>query len=145
MAQAQDQLEAYCGEQRTVRRQLADLNAQERPMYELDNRKDQLMTVMKMALTNLAMWVRDHCFPTSYAHAGWARLQPFFQLHGTIHSEADQIRVQLRPFNDRALNRDLQALCAQVAEQPLQLPDGQRLMLEVDPHLCSTLQHQMRC
>jgi len=25
-------------------------------MYELDNRKDQVMTVFKVALTNLVMW-----------------------------------------------------------------------------------------
>ncbi len=32
---------------------------QEREMYELDNRKDQVMTVFKVALANLGMWVRD--------------------------------------------------------------------------------------
>ena len=27
-------------------------------MYELDNRKDQVMTICKVAMANLAMWVR---------------------------------------------------------------------------------------
>jgi hypothetical protein len=36
---------------------------------ELDHRKDQVMTVCKVTLTNLAMWVRDRYFPTTYAHA----------------------------------------------------------------------------
>jgi hypothetical protein len=42
-------------------------------------RLDQVMTVCKVALANLGMWVRDHYFPASYAHASWQRLQVFFQ------------------------------------------------------------------
>ena len=49
--------ERYCKEQREVLRALEDLKEQERTMYELDNRKDQVMTVCKVALANLAMWV----------------------------------------------------------------------------------------
>jgi hypothetical protein len=40
-------------------RALEDLAAQERTRYELDNRKDHMMTVCKLALANLAMWTRD--------------------------------------------------------------------------------------
>jgi hypothetical protein len=38
---------------------LEDLAAKERTMYELDNRKDHVMTICKLALANLGMWVRD--------------------------------------------------------------------------------------
>jgi hypothetical protein len=51
-------------------------------MYELDNRKDQIMTVCKVALANLGMWVRDRYFPASYAHASWHRLHPFSNCQG---------------------------------------------------------------
>jgi hypothetical protein len=51
--------ERYCKEQREVLRALEELKAQEKPMYELDHRKDQLMTVCKVARAYLAMWVRD--------------------------------------------------------------------------------------
>jgi hypothetical protein len=57
--------ERYCREQREVLRLLEDLKEQERSMYKLDNRKDQVMTVCKVALANLAMWVRDRYFPSS--------------------------------------------------------------------------------
>src|SRR5205807_9722050 len=60
--------EKYCREQRELLRTLEDLTANERVMHELDNRKDQIMTVCKLALTNLAMWVRDRFFPSTYAH-----------------------------------------------------------------------------
>jgi len=75
--------EKYCREQRELLRALEDLRAHERVMHELDNRKDQIMTVCKLALTNLAMWVRDRFFPATYAHATWQRLQPFFRLEGS--------------------------------------------------------------
>jgi hypothetical protein len=48
---------------------LEDLNAKERVMYELDNRKDQVMTVLKVALSNLGMWLRNQYFHAMYAQA----------------------------------------------------------------------------
>jgi len=100
-------------------------------MYELDNRKDQIMTVCKVALTNVGMWVRDHYFPAEYAHATWHRLQPFFQLPGRIFWGRNLVEVELKGFNDRALNRDLETLCAKVAQGQLLLPDGRRLLFRL--------------
>ena len=50
-------VERYCREQRELLRAIEDLAQQEREMYELDNRKDQIMTVCKLALANVGMWV----------------------------------------------------------------------------------------
>lgn len=123
--------EKYCREQRELLRVLEDLDQQEREMYELDNRKDQVMTIFKVALANLWMWVRDHYFPASYAHASWHRFQAFFQLPGRIFWARDQVEVELKPFNDRALNRDLEALCVKVAQEQPRLPDGRRLLFRM--------------
>jgi len=49
----------YAQQQCDLLRALEDLAATERTMYELDNRKDHVMTVCKLALTNLVMWTRD--------------------------------------------------------------------------------------
>jgi len=76
-------LERYCQEQRTVLRALEDLNAREQQMYELNNDKDQVITVCKVALANLVMWTRDQFFPADYTHATWHRLAPFFQTAGS--------------------------------------------------------------
>jgi hypothetical protein len=46
----------YCHDQREILRPLEDLKANERVMYELDDQKDQVITVFKVALTNLVMW-----------------------------------------------------------------------------------------
>jgi hypothetical protein len=66
--------ERYCREQRELLRALEDLATSERVMHELDNRKDQIMAICKVALANLVMWVRDRFFPSTYAHATRASL-----------------------------------------------------------------------
>ena len=108
-------------------------------MYELDNRKVRLMTVCKVAVANLAMWVRDHYFPPSYAQATWRRLLPFFQLPGTITQDATMVQVELRPFNDRGLNRDLAILCERVNQTSPHLPDGRRLSFIMHSTCCILL------
>jgi hypothetical protein len=136
--------ERYCREQEDLLRALEDLAAQERTMYELDNRKDQIMTICKLALANLAMWTRDQCFPAAYAHATWARLAPFFQLPGTITSSRHTVSVQLRPFHDRHDNRDLALLCQRVNEKQLHLPDGRLLLFSLQEMACPILHQQQR-
>ncbi len=106
-----------------------ELTASERTMYELDDAKDQVMTVCKTALANLVMWTRDRYFPASYSQATWARLAPFFRLPGRIVGRPDTVQVALRPFNDRRLNQDLAAVCSRVAAAQPRLPDGRRLSL----------------
>ncbi len=121
--------ERYCREQRELLRALEDLAASERVMHELDNRKDQIMTICKVALANLTMWIRDRFFPSAYAHATWQRLQPFFRLPGRVLWGREVVRVELRPFNNRQLNRDLLAVCQRVNEFQPRLPDGRLLIL----------------
>jgi hypothetical protein len=121
--------ERYCREQRELLRTLEELTAHERVMHELDNRKDHIMTVCKLALANLAMWVRDRFFPATYAHATWHRLLPFFQLPGRVQWGSDVVQVEVRPFNNRQLTHDLLAVCQRVNELRPRLPDGRRLIL----------------
>ena len=105
-------------------------------MYELDHRKDQVMVVCKVAVANLAMWVRDRYFPASYAQATWKRLLPFFHLPGTITHHAHLVQVELYPFNDRALNRDLAVLCERVNQASPCLPAGRRLSFTMRSSCC---------
>jgi len=134
-----DKCERYCKEQRALLRELEDLAARERAMHELDNDKDQVMTTLKVALTNVAMWTRDHWFPATYAHATWRRLEPFFRLPGRIAYGAEAVHVELRPFNDRQLNRDLAAVCARVDDAQPHLPDGRRLVFTIAGAACPVL------
>lgn len=118
-----------------VHRDLLDLNQRDRPMFELDNRKDQLMSALKVALTNLVMWTRDHLFPESYIHATWKRLQPFFNLPGQLQITTTHCIVHLKSFRPLDLQRDLKQLCETVNLAHLYLPDGRILQFHIDQHL----------
>lgn len=73
------------------------------------------------------MWARDQYFPASYAHATWHRLA------GTVAPDACTVRVELRPFNDRALNRDLVLLCERINQASPRLPDEGLLLRDACP------------
>ena len=86
------------------------------------------------------MWTRNQYFPATYAHATWQRLVPFFRLPGRIVRQARRVHVELRPFNDRQLNRDLALLCARINEAAPRLPDGCPLSFTIPPSpICHTL------
>jgi len=127
--------EGYCRELRHVLRRQEDLEAQAREMYELDHAKDQIMTLLKVGLANLGMWVRDLYFGESYQHCGWQRLLPFFKLGGWVATTATEVQLELCAFNNRALVRDLEEFCRNVNAAGVTLPDGRRLVVAVGERL----------
>ncbi len=143
-SQERKKAERYAQEQCDLLRTLEDLAATERTMYELDNHKDQIMTVFKLALANAVMWTRDQYFPASYAHATWGRLAPFFPLAGMVTSNQHAVSVALRPFNDRRYNADLSVFCQRVNEKQPRLPDGRLLQFSVQEPVRPILHGQKR-
>ena len=89
------------------------------------------MTLLKVGLANLGMWVRDRYFGESYQACGWERLVPFFQLSGWVTATETEVRLDFSPFNHRAMERDLQDLCRKAQARGVHLPDGRRLVLTV--------------
>ncbi len=104
-------------------------------MYELDHAKDQIMTLLKLGLANLGMWVRDQYFGENYQHCGWQRLWPFFKLGGWVTTMANEVQLEVCAFNNRALVRDLEDLCRKVNAARVALPDGRRLVVAVGERL----------
>src|SRR5690242_2101059 len=51
---------------------------------------------------------------TTYAHATWHRLAPFFRLPGCVTHEKQTVTKTVCPINDAQLNRALQAVCEEV-------------------------------
>jgi hypothetical protein len=121
-------------EKHAVRRQEI-VNKCEGYCRELDHAKDQLMTLFKVGLANLGMWVRDHYFGESYQHCGGPRLLPFFKLGGWMSVTATEVKLELCAFNNRALVRDLEELCGKVNAGAVTLPDARRLVLAVGTQL----------
>ena len=112
-------------------------------MYELDNRKDQVMTVLKVTLANIVMWTRDQYFSDTYSTAIWERLAPFFRLPRIIQANQQIVHVEIRTFNDRQYNRDLSLLCQRVNQEQPHLPDGYLLRFSMRITSTSVLDGQM--
>jgi hypothetical protein len=127
--------EGSCRELRQVLRRQEDLETQARQMYELDHAKDQIMTLLKVGLANLGMWVRDQYFGESYQHCGWQRLLPFFKLGGWVTTTANEVQLEVCAFNNRALVRDLEEVCRKVNAASPTLPDGRRLVVSLGERL----------
>ena len=126
-------------------RQLDNLAAREQQMYERNTDKDHVITVCKVALANLGMWTQNDDVPADYRHATWQRLAPFFQLPGWVTWERAVVRVELRPFNDRQLTRDLHTVCERVTAAAPRLPDGRQLVMTVAPLPTCISDLQRRC
>jgi hypothetical protein len=71
---------------------------EEHPMYELDDRKDQLMSALRVFLVNVLQWLRGAVFPESYARATYETLAPFLQMGGFVVEHKDCIEVLLDSF-----------------------------------------------
>ena len=127
--------EGYCQELRQVLRRQEDLEAQAREMYELDHAKDQIMTLFKVALANVGMWVRDQYFGESYQHCSWQRLLPFFKLSGRMTTTEGEVQLEMCAFNNRDLARDVEEVCRNVNTRGAILPDGRRLVIAVGERL----------
>jgi hypothetical protein len=76
-------------------------------MYELDHAKDQLMTLLKVGLANLGIWVRDQYFSQIYQNCGWQRLWSFFKLGGWITTTASEVQMELLLIDTLTQQREI--------------------------------------
>lgn len=93
------------------------------------------MTLLKVGLANLGIWVRDQYFGERYQHCGWQRLLPFFKLGGWVTATASEVTLDLCAFNNRILAGDLEELCRNVNSSGATLPDGKHLVMAVGKRL----------
>jgi len=75
----EEKRERYRQEREEKEQELAEvLQAMEdHPMYELDDRKDQLMSALRIFLVNILQWLRGEVFPEAYDSATYKTLAPF--------------------------------------------------------------------
>ncbi len=58
-----------------------------------------------------------------------SNLYIFFRLPGRVHWGQEEVHVEVQPFSNRQLTRDLLAVCQRVNEFQPRLPDGRLLIL----------------
>ena len=130
-----DKQQRYCEERQKKKQTLAKVTRKmaECPMYELDDRKDQLLSALRLCLGNVLQWLRDTVFPQSYANATYKTLAPFVQMGGFVIQHSDRIEVLLDGFWQSVKQQDLEKLVARCNAQPLTAPDGRPLRFGICP------------
>lgn len=103
------------------------------PMYELDDRKDQLMSSLRVFLVNVLQWLRGAVFPESYARATYETLAPILQMGGFVVEQGDCIEVFLDGFWQSAKQRELKEIVARCNAQQFTAPDGRALRFGICP------------
>ena len=105
---------------------------EEAPLYEIDTEKDQIMTHLKVALANSALYARETYFGEKYTRALPQTLyRIFFGQEGYVEESADQIQVTLDPSRDPVLQTDVQAACEAFNHRHISTFDGKLIRISV--------------
>lgn len=125
----QEKREGYLKEQQEKEQILAEVTQaqHEHPMYELDNRKDQFLSVLRVFMVNVLQWLRDTVFPESYLHATYKTLVPFLQMGGFVLEGTDCLDVRFDGFWDSAKQQDLKEVVSRCNAEQFTAPDGRVL------------------
>jgi len=131
----QEKRQRYRKEQQEKEQELAKVTQTmaEHPMYELDDRKDQLIGALRVFLISVLQWLRDTAFPESYAHATYETLAPFLQMGGFVLEHPQYIEVRLDGFWQSAKQRDLEEVVAHCNARQFAAPDGRPLRFSICP------------
>jgi hypothetical protein len=131
----QEKQQRYCEEQWKEKQALSVVTQKmaDCPMYELDDRKDQLLSALRLCLGNALQWLRDTVFPDSYGNATYKTLAPFVQMGGFVIRHPDRIEVHLDGFWQSAKQRDLEVVVERCNAQPFTPPDGCPLWFSICP------------
>ena len=135
MEQELNKRQRYCQEQQEKEQALAKITRKmaDHPMYELDDRKDQLMSALRVCLVNVLQRLRDTVFPASYAHAIYETLAPFVQMGGFVIERPQRIEILLDGFWQSAKQRDLEEVVARCNARQFTAPDGRALRFSICP------------
>jgi hypothetical protein len=130
----QRQIETHAQKITVLERELAGLDAST-PLYEIDSEKDQLMTHLKVALANSALYARQHYFGAKYHRALPQTLQRiFFSQEGYVEESACKIRVTLDAYRDPTLQLDAIEACHNFNQRHVINLDGKVIEMHVaDP------------
>jgi len=107
----------------------------DRPRFDLDLEKDDLMTYLRIAGENTHRFVQEHYFAdTRFASVDEATMiRVIYNQPGWVRREGRYLRVQLQGYRDAEVQAAVVQACQRVNQARIQLPGGRRLHMEVAP------------
>jgi phosphopantetheine adenylyltransferase len=128
----QHKLEERQGKREKVVQVLQELE-EERPFYDFDLEKDDLMTYLRMAGENAHRFVQEQYFADTLLEkvdeATMARL--VYNQPGWVRRQGQYLHVLLQGYSDPEVQAAVAQACQRVNQAQVELPSGHRLRIEV--------------
>jgi hypothetical protein len=127
----ENQIEAHRQEQTQVLHHLAELDPQA-PFFDGDTETDQLVTLVRIAMYNSALFAREHYFGLDYQRTTPFTLwRSFFSQDGYYREDEVGIHVTLKPFRDPELQQAASAACARFNLDRIRTVTGQMIHMAI--------------
>lgn len=127
----EEQIEAHQQEHTHVLQELAELDPQA-PFFDVDTETDQLVTHLRIAVYNSALFARERYFDSAHQRTTPFTLwRLFFSQDGYYREDADGIYVTLKPFRDANLQQAARAACERFNQGRITTANGQIIRLAV--------------
>ncbi len=127
----ENQIEAHRQEQTRVLQQLAELDPHA-PFFDVNTEIDQLVTHLRIAVYNSALFAREHYFGSIYQRTTPFTLwRLFFSQGGYYRQDETGIHVTLKPFRDMNLQQAAREACARFNRERIKAVTGQVILLTV--------------
>ena len=121
----ENQIEAHRQEQTQVWQQLAALDPHA-PFFEVDTEIDQLVTHLRIAVYNSALFAREHYFGKLYQRTTPFTLwRLFFSQDGYYRQDETDIQVTLKPFRDAKIHQAAREACEYFNAERIKTATGQ--------------------
>jgi hypothetical protein len=128
----EEQIEAHRKERTQVWQHLAELDPRA-PFFDVDIETDQLVTHLRIAVYNSALFAREHYFGSAYQRMTPATLwRLFFSQDGYYRQDETGIHVTLKPFRDPKLQQAAREACERFNRDQIRTVTGQIIHMAVD-------------
>lgn len=122
--------------------QLADLNKrlesidQTKVLYEIDSRKDHIMTNLETALNNADLFVKEHYLPKQYSRSDFRTTRDIlYRQQGKVLETKDSITVTLNHYDQESEHQMLAEFAAKkINAVRLTTNSGKHLIIQVGDH-----------
>jgi hypothetical protein len=106
---------------------------EERPFYDFDLEKDDLMTYLRMAGENAHRFVQERYFTGTFLEKvdEATMVRVVYNRPGWVRQEGQDLHVQLQGYRDPAVQSAVVQACRRVNQAQIKLVSGQRLRMEV--------------
>jgi len=128
----QQKLEARQGRREKVAQALQELD-EDRPFYDFDLEKDDLMTYLRMAGENAHRFVQEKYFTSTFLERvdEATMVRVVYNQLGWIRRQGQCLHVLLQGYSDPEVQAAVAQACQRVNQTQVELPSGHQLHMEV--------------